>query len=88
MNRQVNPDHCYETEDGVLYMLAPAYGTPEWHVLKNGAKYRTFTSLMAAKGWLEHVLEHPESDKRVIVAGGGSAEFKAKLAAALNGGRK
>lgn len=89
MNRQVNPDHCYETEDGVLYMLAPAHGTPEWHVLKNGRKHRTFTSLMAAKGWLEHVLEHPQADSgRVIVGGNVSAEFKAKLAAALNGGVK
>ena len=60
---KVNPDHCYETEDGVLYMLAPAHGTPEWHVLKNGRKHQTFTSLMAAKGWLEHVLQHPQSDR-------------------------
>ena len=59
MNRQVNPDHCYEV-DGVLYMLAPAHGSPEWHVLKDGRKHRTFTSLMAAKGFLEHVLAHPE----------------------------
>ena len=63
MNKQVNPDHCYETEDGVIYMLAPAHGTPEWHVLKNGRKHQTFTSLMAAKGWLEHVLQHPQSDR-------------------------
>ena len=89
MNRQVNPDHCYETEDGVMYEIVPAPYSPEWTVRKNGHLYRSFTSLMAAKGWLEHVLEHPESDKpRVIVAGGGSAEFKAKLAAALNGGVK
>jgi hypothetical protein len=84
MNRQVNPDHCYETDDGVMYMLVPAPGTPEWHVYKDAHKHRTFTSLMAAKGWLEHVLEHPESDKRVIVGGSVSAEFKAKLAAAIN----
>ena len=57
MNRQINPDHCYQTDDGVLYMLVPAHGTPEWHVLKDGRPHRTFTSLMAAKGWLEHVLE-------------------------------
>ena len=57
MNRLVNPDHCYQTDDGVLYLLAPAHGTPEWHVLKDGRKHRTFTSLAAAKGWLEHVLE-------------------------------
>ena len=63
VNKQVNPDHCYETEDGVLYMLAPAHGTPEWHVLKNRRKHRTFTSLMAAKGWLEHVLQHSQSDR-------------------------
>ena len=80
MNKQVNPDHCYETDDGVMYMLEPAYGTsswnvtrdgyinrpcdsPEWHVLKNGQRHRTFTSLMAAKGWLEHVLQHPQSDR-------------------------
>ena len=62
MNRQVNPDHCYETDEGILYMLAPAHGTPEWHVLKDGRKYRTFTSLMAAKGWLEFILENPASD--------------------------
>ena len=61
MNRQVNPDRCYDVE-GVVYMLEPARGTPEWHVLKDGRKHRTFTSLTAAKGWLEHVLEHPESD--------------------------
>ena len=64
MNRQVNPDHCYETDDGVMYILKPVRGTPEWDVLKNGRIYRTFTSLMAAKGWLEHVLEHPASDRR------------------------
>ena len=89
MNRLVNPDHCYQTDDGVLYLLAPAHGTPEWHVLKDGRKHRAFTSLAAAKGWLEHVIEHPESDKpRVIVAGNVSADFKAKLAAALNGSGK
>ena len=90
MNKQVNPDHCYETDDGVMYMLKPVPGSPEWDVVKNGVKHRSFTSLMAAKGWLEHVLEHGEQAKLkpVIVAGGGSAEFKAKLAAALNGGRK
>ena len=92
MNRQINPDHCYVTDDDVVYMLEPVPGTPEWHVTKNGERYyRHFTSLMAAKGWLEHVLEHGEQTKlqpRVIVAGGGSAEFKSKLAAALNGGVK
>ena len=85
MNKQINPDHCYEI-DGDVYLLVPAHGTPEWYVRKNGVEHRTFTSLMAAKGWLEHILEHPAP--RVIVAGGGSAEFKAKLAVALNGGRK
>ena len=89
MNRLVNPNHCYQTDDGTMYLLAPAHGTPEWYVLKDGRKHRTFTSLAAAKGWLEHVIEYPASDKpRVIVAGAGSAEFKAKLAAALNGGGK
>jgi hypothetical protein len=91
MNRQINPDHCYETDDGVMYMLEPVYRSPEWRVLKDGRKHRTFTSLAAAKDWLEHVLEHPESDKpqpRVIVAGNVSDAFKAKLAAALNGGSK
>lgn len=88
MNRQVNPDHCYESDEG-MYMLVPVHGTPEWRVLKDGQPYRLFSSLMAAKGWFDHVIAHPESDKpRVIVAGGGSAEFKAKLAAALNGGGK
>ena len=77
MNRQINPDQCYETDDGVMYMLEPVYGTPEWHVLKDGRHHQRFTSLMAAKGWLEHVLEHGEQ-----------VNFKAKLAAALNGGRK
>ena len=68
MNRQVNPDHCYETDDGVMYMLQSAFkvdGTrdsPEWHVMKDGRAHRTFTSLYAAKCWLEHVLEYPESD--------------------------
>jgi hypothetical protein len=91
MNRQVNPDCCYEAEDGTMYMLVPVRDTREWDVTKNGRIYRTFTSLAAAKGWLEHVLEHPESDRptpKVIVAGAGGAEFKAKLAAMLNGGRK
>lgn len=64
MNKQVNPDHCYETEDGVMYMLESAFkvdgvrDSPEWHVLKDGRKHQTFTSLMAAKGWLEHTLEN------------------------------
>ena len=61
MNKQMNPDHCYQVED-VTYMLEPVRGTPEWNVLKDGRKHRTFTSLMAAKGWLEHILEHPRSD--------------------------
>jgi hypothetical protein len=68
MNRQVNPDLCYETEDGVLYMLVPAHSTPEWYVRKNGVEHRTFTSLMAAKGWLEHVLEHPQADSGRVIA--------------------
>ena len=63
MNRQVNPDHCYESDEG-MYMLVPVHGTPEWKVTKDGRDHRTFTSLMAAKGWLEHVLEHPASDRR------------------------
>ena len=90
MNRQVNPDHCYESDDGVMYMLQSAFkvdGTrdsPIWWVLKDGRKHRDFTSLMAAKGWLEHVLEHPASDRRIIVAGNVSNEFKAKLAASLH----
>ena len=88
MNRQINPDHCAEI-NGVMYMLEAVPGTPEWRVLRNGRQWRTFTSLMAAKGWFDHVIAHPGSDKpRIIVAGGSSAEFKAKLAAALNGGRK
>ena len=91
MNRQVNPDHCYEINDD-LYMLEPVHGEPGWHVTKNGERhYRYFTSLAAAKGWLEHVILHGEQTKlqpRVIVAGGGSAEFKAKLAAALNAVQK
>ena len=55
MNKQINPDHCYETEDGVLYMLTPAHGTPEWLVRKKvkwPAFYCRFTSLATAKGWL------------------------------------
>ena len=85
MNRQVNPDHCYEVE-GVMYMIVPTTepNSPEWNVTKDGRVHRIFTSLAAAKGWLEHVLEHPASDRRVIVAGAGSADFKAKLSAALN----
>jgi hypothetical protein len=63
MNRQINPDHCYETEDGVMYMLEPVHGTPEWRVMKDGRERQTFTSLMAAQGWLEHVLRYPESDR-------------------------
>ena len=71
MNRQVNPDHDrMKTPEKRrdLYMLesdVQVDGTrdsPEWHVLKDGRKHRTFTSLMAAKGWLEHVIEYPESD--------------------------
>ena len=57
-------------------MLAPAHGTPEWHVLKDGSPHWSFTSLTAAKGWLEHVLAHPEADTGRVVA------------AALNGGVK
>ena len=56
MNKQINPDHCYDTDEG-MYMLVPVHGTPEWKVTKDGRDHRTFTSLMAAKGWLEHVLE-------------------------------
>lgn len=63
MNRQVNPDHCYESDDGVMYMIAPIPGSPEWWVMKDGRQHRTFSSLMAAKGWLEHVLEYPQSDR-------------------------
>ena len=48
MNRQVNPDHCYVTDDGVVYRLAPVHGTPEWWVMKDGRHHRIFTSLMAA----------------------------------------
>lgn len=70
MNRQVNPDHCYTTDDGVMYMLKPVPCSPEWDVVKNGVKHRTFTSLMAAKGWLEHVLEHPASDRSVTIISG------------------
>ena len=62
MNKQINPDHCYETEDGVSYMLEPVHGTPEWRVLKDGKRHQTFTSLMAAKGWLEHVLDDGERE--------------------------
>ena len=64
MNRQVNPDHCYDVE-GVMYMLAPTTerDSPEWWVMKDGRHHRTFTSLAAAKGWLEHVLEHPAVTK-------------------------
>ena len=78
MNKQINPDHCYDTDEG-MYMLVPVPGTPEWKVTKDGRDHRTFTSLAAAKGWLEHVILHGEQTKlqpRVIVAGGGSAEFK------------
>ncbi len=88
MNRQINPDHCYDTEQGA-YELKSAFqvdGTrdsPEWHVLKDGCKHRTFTSLMAAQGWLEHVLEYPQADKGHVILG-----FKAKLAAALKGDAK
>jgi hypothetical protein len=63
MNRQINPNHCYEVE-GAVYMLEPVRGTPEWRVMKDGRLRQTFTSLAAAKGWLEHVLEHPQSDRR------------------------
>ncbi len=66
MNRQVTPNHCYDTDEG-MYELKSAFqvdGTrdsPEWHVMKDGRKHRTFTSLTAAKGWLENVLA--QSDK-------------------------
>jgi hypothetical protein len=63
MNRQVNPDHCYETEEGVLYMLTPVPGSPEWDVMKNGVKHRSFTSLRAAQGYLEHVLGVADIDR-------------------------
>ena len=64
MNRQVNPDHCYPVDDD-MYQLMPMPGTPQWAVLKNGRHRQTFTSLTAAKGWLEYVLDHPESDRAV-----------------------
>jgi hypothetical protein len=38
--------------------------------LKDGRKHRDFTSLAAAKGFLEHVLEHPMSDRRVDIVSG------------------
>ena len=63
MNRQIHPDHCYDV-DGVMYMIVPTTGGPEWRILKDGRPHRIFTSLAAAKGWLEHVLEHPQSDRR------------------------
>ena len=66
MNRQVNLDHCYKTEDGVMYQLVPVMlHSPEWHVLKDGRRHQTFTSLTAAKGWLEFILENPASDRAV-----------------------
>jgi hypothetical protein len=63
VNKQITPDHCYQVDD-VTYMVVPAPGTREWDVMKNGRRHRTFTSLTAAKGWLEHVLQHPASDRR------------------------
>jgi hypothetical protein len=44
-------------------MLEPVHGTPEWRVLKDRHNHQLFSSLMAAKGWLEHVLEHGEQTK-------------------------
>ena len=65
MNRQINPDHCAEI-DGVSYMLVPVAGTPEWRVLKDGQPWRLFSSLIAARGWFDHVIAHPESDRKVV----------------------
>ena len=64
MNRQVNPDHCYETEEGVVYMLEPAHGharvaRPEGRAPSPDS----FTSLSAAKGWLEHVFGVADVDR-------------------------
>jgi hypothetical protein len=33
MNRQVNPDHCYETDDGVMYM--PKFKDPSHEEMLN-----------------------------------------------------
>ena len=62
MNKQVNPDHCAEI-DGALYMLQPVAGTPEWRVTKDGQPWRLFSSLMAARGWFDHVIAYPASMK-------------------------
>ena len=86
MNRQVNPDHCYEVE-GVMYMIVPT-SEPEFARVERDQRRSRPSHLHLArsgqKARLEHVLEHPASDRRVIVAGAGSADFKAKLSAALN----
>ena len=58
MNRQVDPDHCYDTDEGYVHARARArharMARPEGR-----AQLRTFTSLVAAKGWLEYFLDHP-----------------------------
>jgi hypothetical protein len=38
-----------------VHTLEPVRGTPLWWVLRDGVKHRDFTSLAAARGWLEHV---------------------------------
>ena len=69
MNRQINPDHCYDTDDG-MYMLQSAFkvdGTrdsPEWRVTKDGRSHQHFhLAAQPRKGWLEHVLEHGEQTR-------------------------
>jgi len=47
-----------------FYELKPDHGTPCWWILKDGVKHQTFTSLAAARGWLEHVLQHGEDGKK------------------------
>ena len=68
MNRQVNPDHCYETR-GRRPLHArnrSAHGTRRVACRsRTGASIRPLsTRVMAAKGWLEHVLEATDERAR------------------------
>jgi hypothetical protein len=44
--------------------------TPIWWIVKDGVRYRDFTSLESAKAWLEHVEkngEHGEKARKPIL---------------------
>jgi hypothetical protein len=45
------------------YEFEPVPDTPLWWIIKNGARYREFTSRYAAQCWLDHVRKHGKTPK-------------------------